>query len=711
MKLVKKSRLAFTQGNSDKVYEVDLCELASRKDERYLVNFRYGKRGNKLREGSKTPNPVELADAEKLFDSVVVSKINKGYYDSTAPKTTAESSSPPPSNTSETVSALIELMLESLKKERDSKRRSRIIWRLGELGDETTGAEIAHFVKRGHWLEDYAIAWSLGRLRAKNQLSDIDTLLNSKNENVRNIAFEVKLLLSDTSSRKHLLTDTLQRIPSELREVLVNANSSHDSNTKVQQQLLAALNQADADANTLLPDCYRLSLLYPNIYQALLVQLQTQAFVPGSFRGIRKIYKSAELRLDGAVFGLLTQRIESTSPFFNCYDYDWASLPNGGYVTPSKELKKPDSRLAYSNKTRDYLRRRSWRTLHRLGTAGDLRYVDMATQVLLAVRDEHAGQIRNTQVYRWQQHGGNWQNVLISSKQYDIFASFLSFNHILFENSDHYALGSSARAWEKTEQSTEETQRTECFAHLWDQKPENALALLKQSHCMPVHAFARKVLEANNAYMNTLTASDIEALLCSPYESTCQFALSIVRSQLINDSGVLKPSLLLALLRSTLSEARELGIECLNRISITVDDINLIAELLLILRTDVSAPIFNHINALSFSTNEQEKLLLNMIDKIFKLTGDISEEHMGALANFTLDKLSLAVQTTPLTLIERLLASEYSAKQLFGAHLLVGHTIDFGDIPRKMLEQINNASSEVVRSMAAALLGPVHTKC
>ncbi|MEJ2691948.1 MAG: WGR domain-containing protein, partial [Candidatus Thiodiazotropha sp.] len=80
MELVRTARLFFQDGKSDKVYEVDLCDLgASRGDAHYLVNFRYGRRGASLREGTKTRTPVNWAEAQKLFDSVVVSKTNKGY--------------------------------------------------------------------------------------------------------------------------------------------------------------------------------------------------------------------------------------------------------------------------------------------------------------------------------------------------------------------------------------------------------------------------------------------------------------------------------------------------------------------------------------------------------------------------------------------------------------------------------------------------------
>ena len=75
MKNVRSARLWFKEGNSDKVYEVDLTDLETPgSDARFLVNFRYGRRGASLREGTKTNSPVDRAEADKIFDSLVVSR-------------------------------------------------------------------------------------------------------------------------------------------------------------------------------------------------------------------------------------------------------------------------------------------------------------------------------------------------------------------------------------------------------------------------------------------------------------------------------------------------------------------------------------------------------------------------------------------------------------------------------------------------------------
>src|SRR4051794_32129201 len=91
MKLLNHVRLEFREGTSDKVYEVDLCEVGPGQ---FVVNFRYGRRGSALRDGSKTPAPVAQAQAQQIFDALVAEKRGKGYRD--VPGATAPAAAGPP---------------------------------------------------------------------------------------------------------------------------------------------------------------------------------------------------------------------------------------------------------------------------------------------------------------------------------------------------------------------------------------------------------------------------------------------------------------------------------------------------------------------------------------------------------------------------------------------------------------------------------------
>ncbi len=93
MKLVKQTILHFREGTSDKVYEVDLCEVGAGQ---FVVNFRYGRRGATLRDGSKTVLAVDRAKADSVFDKLVLSKTKKGYVDVTAGAPPPADEAPPP---------------------------------------------------------------------------------------------------------------------------------------------------------------------------------------------------------------------------------------------------------------------------------------------------------------------------------------------------------------------------------------------------------------------------------------------------------------------------------------------------------------------------------------------------------------------------------------------------------------------------------------
>mgnify|MGYP000143142487 CR=1 FL=1 len=70
MKLLARVTLAFQEGASDKVYEIDLCEVGAGQ---HVVNYRYGRRGSALREGTETETPVSPERARVVFDRLQAS--------------------------------------------------------------------------------------------------------------------------------------------------------------------------------------------------------------------------------------------------------------------------------------------------------------------------------------------------------------------------------------------------------------------------------------------------------------------------------------------------------------------------------------------------------------------------------------------------------------------------------------------------------------
>ncbi|MGJ8724587.1 MAG: WGR domain-containing protein [Roseibacillus sp.] len=72
---IQSTTLYFSEGNSDKVYQVSIDET----DDEFTVNYAYGRRGSTLKTGTKTQQPVSREQAEKLYAKLVRAKEAKGY--------------------------------------------------------------------------------------------------------------------------------------------------------------------------------------------------------------------------------------------------------------------------------------------------------------------------------------------------------------------------------------------------------------------------------------------------------------------------------------------------------------------------------------------------------------------------------------------------------------------------------------------------------
>jgi len=72
---MKSISLNCTEGSSNKEYHIQLESSG----EGFVVNFQYGAIGQALKAGTKTPTPLPLEKAEKVFNSLLNSKLAKQY--------------------------------------------------------------------------------------------------------------------------------------------------------------------------------------------------------------------------------------------------------------------------------------------------------------------------------------------------------------------------------------------------------------------------------------------------------------------------------------------------------------------------------------------------------------------------------------------------------------------------------------------------------
>ncbi len=76
MRLVEKIILVKPAGRN-RVYEIELLE----DDRGCVVNHRYGWEGSALEDGTRTPDPVPRADAERIMQSLRLSCERRGYFE------------------------------------------------------------------------------------------------------------------------------------------------------------------------------------------------------------------------------------------------------------------------------------------------------------------------------------------------------------------------------------------------------------------------------------------------------------------------------------------------------------------------------------------------------------------------------------------------------------------------------------------------------
>lgn len=538
MKLIRRVSLGVREGNSDKVYIVDLCEVSRGK---FVVNFQFGRRGGPLKDGTKTDAPVAEPTARSIFAKLVEEKTRKGYKESTeaaaagntAPVAGGAAPPLPPRARGGGREAAVLARLGNSASFRRPWEYGRVVWRAGEMRLKAAVPLMLAKLGGADLRLEYSLLWALARcgdetsfaalVSARRQaampvdraIANLPTLLPkvTKSPMVLRMALEMLRAWSD-ELRGEVARAAHQELPPGLRYAA--SQGPAEAFAEVLARALAA-----GESGEVLETLYRIDdeIVRPG----LLAALRTVELKAGKFRELRHIFKIAELRGDAEVFGLLAHRFEKTASNF-ASNRRGTSI-DGRYTVIATEIKKPDSRIAYGSKTRTYLRRRSWSSLDRLATLGDAAgYARMAVGVLLPFTDADAVEPRSMGRYDYNKRKRVYTH-------FDRYASYLAFNHILYGESDRYELKGVTLAW-RCKGKYEPGQpapdrREEAYPKLWDQMPVGLLHLLAESACKPVHEFAARALRANKEFCDQLDIDAIVMLLGRPYEVTAKLGYDL----------------------------------------------------------------------------------------------------------------------------------------------------------------------------------------
>ena len=699
MRLAKRVSLHYWAGNSDKIYEVDLCQIA---EDKYLVNFRYGRRGKNLREGSKTVQAVSLAEAEKIFNKLIADKKRKGYRDiEDVAAIESQNISEPIAVTSDDPRHFA-IINRLVRRNEDKWSLDRVIWRAGELKIKNAVPLLLQLISTGTPLRDYCIAWALGKCGDKSAILALKTLAESKvyPEHIQRIAWEAVYQLSSDRQRNEMRSQQIEKLPSVLKDLAQNGTVE-----TFESALQTYLYNKDYKRYRVLDTLYQINNEYTR--PAILKLVKTAPFQPNYFKQLRHIFKMAEYRCDGEVFGILAYRFEMQSGNFKNHprwEYDRQQrryvASKNRYFT--EELKKTNSNKAYSEQTREYLRRRVWRTLKTLGEENEASYVDLATEILLQYSDADA---ERTKLSAYRKYNSQTRSYQTNEVYWDKFASRIILNHILYENSPRYQ--SHPQAWRCQRDYKPGTPipevREEAFADLWNQQPSALLKLLLASECLPVHQFAVKALKDNSEYCDRLDLPKLIQLLSTTYEITAKFAFDLAKNKY--NPQLPDRELVLAVANCILNTGREQAyqwIEAQREYFFSSSDF--IADLVTSDRGDTRAFARRLLSSSILDETTVQVLIARIITALLNMDAT-QTEMLREVSETLLLSFTPQLRTLGFPIILDLLDHPVPEIQVLGARIILNHQTPATELPPNLIESLLSSLHESVRSVGIRIFG------
>ena len=389
MKLIKQIKLFYKEGNSDKVYEIDLCAIDA---DNYVVNFRYGRRGSVLKEGTKTPEYVSAEKAQIIFDKLENEKKVKGYaseIETLIDLPLLESVEP------DSVNGVILQRLEDAVTGRQTFntewKTSRVIWKAGLLNIQEAIPYIIKLASKGDDLQTYSAIWALIKLKTTTaeEVFKSYAFQAKQKEYIRNLAHEGLLeILKETELQKHIAS-ILETIPQETRY--------HIDKKDYDSLVIFLKEELENNAIKYLTALYLVAKFDAKLHEIVVFLLEAVPFRPPYFKHVRAIYKLAHLRNDADAIAVLAYRFENETPMFNRTVSLVSEYDNSQFISAinervdiGKELRGKDSKIAFSNFTKLYFQKNSLRFLKELNSEMEAKkYLKFAVSILLKYTEDN----------------------------------------------------------------------------------------------------------------------------------------------------------------------------------------------------------------------------------------------------------------------------------------------------------------------------------
>jgi len=571
MKTIKKTLLHYQKGTSNKVYNVYLIQLRASE---YLVNFEYGRYASTLREGTKTSSGVTLERAQKLFDSLVVSKMNKDYivkegYDSTKQEekkerkfltqenykklllnrlnragsfekreehtttrrvnsngTTGTGFSAIHNRQVETIVSVTELLTPV-----DNYKVSNLIYKAGKLNIVEAKEAIVRLYNNTPYEKNtfyYSVTWALGRFKDNSLRKTIESLREKLDESSRYIVEEALFLLKEEKESSQIRELTLPKpfsvsFEKKNREKFINQVSLlEEMVAKTYNRYKNTDSWYEDDRKAIKNELMPLLTKADEIYLKLYILGNIDTFAYELLSNIIEYLPLTEFNFS------LFRRLYKMADMRDDYEI-LAKL-----ITKIESKKMACYEIYEWNSenkrslgcSRLYFKKRSLRQLDHLSANDEEAYIDFAKNILLSVNTYE----KEFEAFKTEYYDDNWN---LKTKKYDAYAVHLTFMKILFGAGQRYMMAPSKKVWEVANKSIKDEVRPELHKELWDKHSETALDILSESKVAVVQKFAFVIVKDHPEVINNASLEILIPLLSLHNDEAREFFFTELKERYV----------------------------------------------------------------------------------------------------------------------------------------------------------------------------------
>ncbi|HYE18848.1 MAG TPA: HEAT repeat domain-containing protein [Tepidisphaeraceae bacterium] len=343
--------------------------------------------------------------------------------------------------------------------------------------------------------EACAVIDALGRLGDPRALPAIRPYAARKLLSRRRSAVEAMRNLGDAEGLMHARARTLDELSENVREVLIPLEGGEPTEKAV-SAIVEAVTAGDPKRRGLTADLLYERATPTAVRAAVAIVDQLEFDQPFAWRYVKSVLKRALLRDDFRTFGWLIHEIETRGRVTRGQRHSVKS----GYDGADRLT------LIFGVRTRDYLRRATWRHLRTIAAHRPHLYSAAAAEALIHYAPTDAEPPR---------------------KRYGAYASAYLFNRILFAGGDRLELiGMKFRLRKGTALTPPAGAREESFPALWDAYPQAFVRVLAAARTVEAQTFARAGVARHPGVMSAASIDDLIGMLDAPHEPTVSLAMA-----------------------------------------------------------------------------------------------------------------------------------------------------------------------------------------